>query len=387
MRQNFAVPQVDFEGANMPDNVDVPNVSFGPTEVNLPTTQVDEPMASGGYDAAARMSELYQPEHQATDRFNTLINSRPEYQRPSALRTIAASLSAFGPGGHQAGQQVINEPNIRAQSAWKDVMGPAQQAANIERQENVNNRTLAHQTVSNELRARADDERSKNNERNANIRQQRADIYDFKSKNPSWKIITTKGGNIQAFNPSTNETKDLGIPTGTLSETDKINLQADVKDEQIDRQAGHAVNLEGVKQTGRETLADTNNAAKLLRSSYSNASGRPLTPSQQKNLELRNAQQVINTDPELGKWVKKEPGGGFSITPPGEPAGWMSDATGPTKEQYDRLKTAIYGPMGGDIKMDRSRAESIARDPKAPKAPPGWRYVRKPGGGYTAIRE
>jgi hypothetical protein len=283
----------------------------GQPEMSMPPPMeqpmTPQPMAPQPFDVGARMGEIYQPQTQATDRFNSLIENTPQYENPSFLRTIAASLSAFGPGGHKTGEEVMNWHNNKNQQEWKQQIVPAQQAADNERQENVNNRTLAHQTVTNELRARADADKNVQNEKMNAIRKQRADVYEFKAKNPNMKIISPPGGNIIAVDP-TNPNKVITltdqdgnpISSGSLSETDKINLQHENAMEKVDTQIQGQKEVENIRQSGREQLVETrgwkigsipdpNDPAKQIGVQYNEATG------EVKPISFGNQNPVITT--------------------------------------------------------------------------------------------
>ncbi len=233
---------------------------FGGTPQPTPYQNVNFDTSGGDetpYNVDDRMKQLYTPETQATDAYNALVQNKPEYERPSFLRTIAASLSAFGAGGPKAGDDVMNWHNDQNLNDWKNSLAPAQHAADLERQNNVNERTLAHQTVSDELRNRADIAKDKQATKANEIREHRAAIYEFKALHPTMKIIMPKGGNVTAVDPTTGESHDLGIPTGSLSETDKLNLTQEHKLEQIEAQTQGQKDVEGVRQGGRTELAET----------------------------------------------------------------------------------------------------------------------------------
>lgn len=307
--------------------------SFGPS------TDMPDPMG-GGFDVDARMKELYNPSTEATDRFNNMVGGMPQYEKPGIWRTIAAALSAFGPGGHETGMAVANEPYQRKLTDWKNQIGPAQQAASLERQENVNSRTLAYQQVSNELRARADEHKARNDEKNALIRQQRADIYEFKARNPTYKLVFPKGGNIQAINPQDpSQVIDLKIPTGTLTETDKINMSQEDAIERIEATGGQQRQTEGVRQQGREKIAGM--PARSRPTGSVTAPEKKMSPAQTRTEQSNNAQKLVNTRPDLAPFVTVQPGGRFMVKPPSE-GGFFGDK-GPSKAQYDEIRQLIYG--------------------------------------------
>jgi hypothetical protein len=157
-------------------------------------------------DAGARMRELYKPDTDASDRFNELLRQYPQETKPSWLRRIGAMIVDYTKGS-KAGQEFFERPRTEAIEDWKNQVGPAQQSANLERYENVNQRTLAANQIAAELREKAQQAKERNDETNARIRQQRADVYQFKATHPDWKIITPKGGNVIAINPQTQETQ------------------------------------------------------------------------------------------------------------------------------------------------------------------------------------
>lgn len=344
-QEGFSLPPVDFSDGEMPSPMGQP-----------------EPQ---GFDVSRRMGELYTPETTATDRFNSLVENMPQYERPSMLRTIAAGLSAFGPGGHESGQQVMNWHNNRNMADWKNQLGPAQQAASLERQNNANERTLAYQQVSNELRARADEERAKNNERNAAIREYRANVYKYKADNPNMRFVFPKGGNVMMINPVTGAKINTGIPTGTLTETDKMNLAQEQAIERIEEQGSQVRETEGVRHGNRMDEIDRRGIwTGTNRGRGSATSEKPETPSQRRTRLYNSAQELVNTNSTLGKWVTIEPGGRFKIEPPGEP-GFFGGASGPTKKEYDDIVKFIYGnsldAAVGD--MDRTRGGSQVQPP------------------------
>jgi len=387
------------------------NIFFGPdaTATNTPPVASSNPVSGpmgnqpGMMDVGQRMSDLYQPANDASDRFDSLMQNYPQYERPGAWRTIAAILTDLK-SGPEAGQRVMDFHNTRRMTDWKNQIGPAQQAANLERQENSNMRMLAYQTVSQELRAQADAERAKNNEVNANIRQQRADIYDFKSKNPGLKVIATKGGNVMLLNPADGKTTDTGIPSGVLSEADKITLGQENALERIQATGSQQRQTEGVRQAGRESIAETrgwqvynvpdgSGGTKAVKINQitgevrdlatptgaitrpTNGGGRSTTaesPAVIRTKQATSARQIVNTNPELGKWVKFNGPYDFTVTPP-TTGGGLFAKSGPTQQQYDQIRQLIYGDMpaipqpgrtgdNGSVKTDTSSG-SVVKPP------------------------
>lgn len=293
-------------------------------------------------DASARMREIYNPSTDASNSFQNLINQYPQRNDPSWLRRIGSMVVDYTKG--PAAGRALFEGDFRdKQEDWKNKIGPSQQAANLERYENTNQRTLAYNQIAMELREKAQNAKEKLDIRNADIRQQRADIYNFRANNPNMKIVMTKGGNVMAVNPLTGETHDTGIPTGSMTEINKMNLTQDNEMERIGARGDETRQTEGVKQGNRIFMAGVTgdqtrqtNAAKV-----EGAATKPLMPTQIRIQEFNRARQLINIDDELGQYIKiGNPGANdFTIDPPSN--GFFN--AGPTVEQYKKIKEFIYG--------------------------------------------
>lgn len=385
------------------------DINFGPT--NVPLNSISG--MSDNYDAASRMRQLYQPSTDASSRFDKLISDYPKRENPSILRRLGSMIVDYTKGP-QAGQAMMDQPFNESLTDWKNKVGPTEQAANLERYSNTNDRTLAYQQISTELRDRAQQAKEKNDEAKMTIAQHRADIYDFKAKNPDMKIVMPAGGNIQAINPQTGEIHDLGIPTGSLTETDKINLQQENKLKDIKATGEQNRQTENVRQTGREGIAETRgwsifnipdsanpgqtkavkinaitgevqdvkqggtNVPGAAKPSSTGGTNKPEMPTQTRVRQFNAARQLINSRPELAQFIKLgTPGANdFTVTPPSTSKNYFTGkASGPTPQQFKEINDAIYGAV----------APSHNTTNTAPPAPKGWKYVPKPGGGWTAI--
>lgn len=349
-------PQFGMPGIQAPDMArkDPWEVDFGPTSMsptgNIEDTSSGMPTPGQGMyvppeqDAGERMRELYQPNTESTDRFNQMINQYPQEENPSWLRRIGAMVMDYTKGS-KAGQDYYREPFNRKRDEWKDKIGPAQQAANLERYENVNQRTLAYNQMSTELREKALLAKEKNDEARTKILQQRADIYAFRANNPNLKIIIPKGGNVQAFNPLTGETHDTGIPSGSMTELDKIQMQGDQRMEQIGETGAQARETEGVRQAGRETLVGMrgDEARKTRATPSGGVTGRTELPTQYRVGIINAASRLRNSRPDLAKFIKiGSPGvNDIDIAKPGQ--NMFGKPTGPSPDQYNEIINTIYG--------------------------------------------
>lgn len=207
------------------------------------------------YDVRGRMSELYSPESFATERLNQMFQQFPQRNKPSFLRRIGAALSSIS-GGPEVGERQLYKPYYEAMEDWKTKIGPVSRAAEIEKSTNVNERQFAYQTIASELRNKSIEARERNDERNALIRQQRADVYQWKAQNPDLKF-NFDGPTVTFAHPKTGQITDTKVPTGNLSDADKIALQGEAALEQIGARGTEQRKTEGIRQEGRETLAET----------------------------------------------------------------------------------------------------------------------------------
>jgi len=390
-------PQFGRPGINAPDigmnELEQPfqNIQFGqgPLDVNqgdiasAKTGVLGQAMPDEGMDAGARMRELYHPQDDASRRFDQMIAQYPQEDNPSWLRRIGAMVVDYTKGSKR-GEEVFHEPYNKKIAEWKDKIGPAQQAAVNERYENVNDRTMAYNQMAIELRERAQIAREQNDERKAQIQQQRADIYAFKATHPNFKFIMPKGGNIQAMDPATGQAHDTGIPTGSLTEIDKLHIGQEQALERIDATGEQARKTENVRQSGRlEAIDARGKQARETRATPSGGvggAGKSESATQSKAREYISARQIVNSSPALEKFIKLGSGNEFTIIKPNERGG-------PTPQQYSDIINSIYGKAGGgrNAGAGPGPGQPIKTPPKSPK--PGWHYEPKPGGGWTAVKD
>lgn len=379
-------PMPTFGGAYNPEPMD----TFGGTPPFVP----DEAQP---FDVGRRMRELYTPETESIDRFNEMIGQYPTWEKPGKLRNIGAIALAslgdlFGPKG--SGQMAFNEMTGRGQyqrdiADWKNQIDPLERAANIERQSNVNNRTMAYQTVSQELRQRADEAKAANDAKKAQIAQQRADVYEFKARNPNLQFDFSTPW-VMIKDPRTGQvvkatgTDGQPIPTGNMSDQDRLALtqqhameriqaQGDVASELEDQRQGNRVELAGVQgeQARRTRATPTGNQTA--------AGTRPELPTQTRVRQFIAAREVFNTRPDLRKFIKLgDPASNdFQIVPPGRN---LLGATGPTAEQYAELNQLIYGNPQGPQQFNQTNVPP----PPAPGRGRGAGPGPAAGGGNTA---
>lgn len=357
----FGGPNPTFEGA------------YNPPEYEPMTPE----MGMGGNSIADMMTQMYTPQNQAYDRFSGMIDEFP--QRPtdqSGLRKVGAVGLAtladmFGKGGGKDAFSGVMYPGYdRKVAEWKEKIGPAQQAANLERQTNINERTMSYQTAANTLREQAQAAKEKNDAVRAQIAQQRADVYQFRTENPNARIIAPKGGNIRAVHPVTGALiRDFG-PAGTMSDADRIAL------EQTNAMARIGATGDEARETARVRGEEARATAITPRPARpSAASTRPELPTQTRVRQFNAARELSNTRQDLAKFIKVgDPGSSdFTITPPGKNI-W-GYPTGPTEQQYKEINDAIYGAKTESLNIPIEQAQAQFRPTNVP--PPTQQPIRK----------
>lgn len=145
------------------------------------------------------------------------------------------------------------------------------------------------------------------------IRQQRANVYEFKSKNPNMHIVLPKGGNVLAINPQTGEAVDSGIPTGSLSDEDRINLQGTNNMNAIKERGSQ--NMNAIKERGSQNIKSIDERGSQNRQTQNEKPEKSMVPSQERTQQNNAARKLVNTRPDLAEFVTFDQQGNFSIDP------------------------------------------------------------------------
>lgn len=246
-------------------------------------------------------------------------------------------------------QMIQQNAEPERQQVFAQAISPYQQALIEQRQKELGvKEKLAGETL--ESREKIAGEREETRRSDLDIKQQRADIYKFKSENPNVSFVIDKiTGNRIAINPATGATvRDFG----------KNQLG---QEEEIELNAKKAIELEGKKQEGRETLADIN--ARHRRELEEFKSGVPsksaTLPSQKRNQVELNYNILINRRPDLAKFVERDQTTGDIRVKP----------EGATQGQIDEINSLIFGSgkevEKGDIKLSPDKKEPSAADKAA----------------------
>jgi hypothetical protein len=363
------------------------NIQFGNTTMPPPNPALNDD--TDNYDPGARMKELFHPSHMASDRFDEMINKFPQREQPSKKRmwggALLGALTAANDTmtvGHDTGRGrgVYEDVTGRTRNRedvedWKTQMGPLGQAANFERYQNTNERQNAYQTISAELRDHAQELKAKNDSRKADIAEKRAQIYEMKSKGYKFDF---SGPTVIATRPDSPTPQDTGVPTGHMTQLDKLNLEAENRAANTTNKGEEDRKTERLREQGRETLADKkgwdvvnipnpedptkqiavrinrdtgaiepvklggSSVGPVAKPSGSGSTAKPESETNKRVGEYRRARQLWNTNPELRPFIKWGPGANdFSIQQAGR--NFMGTPTGPNMDQTKKIADAIYG--------------------------------------------
>lgn len=322
--------------------------------------------------------EQFKPETRASERLDQLLSQMPQRNKPGKLSKIVASLSGGGP---DAQDRILYAPYFRQMQDFNMQLQPATRAAELERYQNVNLRQIADSIANRRIQEQRVDVASKQ----ADTSRMRAESYiafnKFKIENPDWDIVKVEGGNYILVNPKTGESRDTGVKTGTMSEIDEINLR-----------------IKGQKEV-----------AAIPRTVYGTSTTATITPpgaeqpTQQRQRMINNAQQFINANPIYANAIEFDPDTGLPLIKKvgtrltGSALGTLfgGESRTLTQDDIDKINAAINEQKpSGPATTSTTQRETVSQRggaPKpattAPQAPPGWKYIPKAGGGWTAVED
>lgn len=73
--------------------------------------------------------------------------------------------------------------------------------------------------------------RAEGQAQNRSLTSQKNTLAEWKARNPNKKFVSVRGGNVMAFDPVTGEAEDTGISSGTLTESERLNMMDTNRDE------------------------------------------------------------------------------------------------------------------------------------------------------------
>lgn len=297
----FVPPDLGGSSPNQPQTGQRMIMTNPPTSMDNtpgPITAPVNPNPNPNLDAASAYKSMIGDQPAETKYKNFIDQGSPDKAnfKPTKMNRLAAILGGVSSGikgGAQAGintaNNVLDQPFNDALDKYKLDASRLATGAGMEEKDNTNKSQFYrnfNQDQYNTRKADTADTIAENKrvaeETRAEIAQQRADTMEYLAKNPKHVIQAPKGGNLTAIDPITNvatvitDKQGNPIKSGTLTDTDKINLQnagrlQDVKESgaqarETDKQkAGEASTLEDKKIGGRGDLADKNNKAKAER--------------------------------------------------------------------------------------------------------------------------
>lgn len=227
--------------------------------------------SSSGIDMNQVIQKLMSPDEEMFNRMKSQVDEMPllsNFKNPGLWTKIRAHLAAMGADNAAQARQIRegieHEPYLKALDAWKMRLDPTQELAKMENTRNVNARLTGSTILSNEStnkrlteQARKDREAELDRDLDRQIRQQRADTYDFKTRHPTFKTATRRDGKLVFYDPADpSKTIVSDIDTGKLSDVDKINLEHQGNLEEIQERGKIAKSLEGERQVNRKELSD-----------------------------------------------------------------------------------------------------------------------------------
>lgn len=172
------------------------------------------------------------------------------------------------------------------------------------------------------------------------ISSKRANVYEFKAKNPGMKFIPTKGGNVVGFNPLTGESIDTGIDSGSLSDEEKIHLTGDQTMKEIGARGTIQKDLQNTR--GTQALAQIGARTAGQKEVKETASpSKPMLPTQERVSQNNAARELLNSKPELAPFIKMDESGNFTIEKPSK--NFFGQESGPSLGQFKQINDAIYG--------------------------------------------
>jgi len=236
----------------------------------------------------------------------------------------------LGGGLKNIGQQMTQQPKPPMGVAYNPGISDFQRAnLGLKRDELNQKKSLAESG----LDIRRDDQ---------NIRQQRADIYDYKAKNPNLKFVIGANGNFMTQDPSTGEMTDTGHSSAKMGDAEKLKITGEQRMGEIKAKQSGAEKLQGIKGTqalsqigARVSGQQATDAAKI-----NLTSDKPLLPTQEKVQQNNSARELMTRRPDLAPFIELDDKGGFTITQPG--TSFFGSPTGPSAEQAKEITDHIY---------------------------------------------
>jgi hypothetical protein len=341
----------------------VPNIG-GVTPSRPVTPQAPKAPVDTGSDFQRNM-DLYMPENRATDMFMDLMEHVPQRGQPGKLRSIAATMTALGQGGTDAGEKVLNAPFHREIGDFKLKADLLKDLAGAERAGNVNERMLLTSLL-----------RQENQDANLAVRE-RAQAEKEKAGEATRELQRIRGRMAEI-----RESKTLGDAqkAALIAQyaQDLARLRGEIGSRQIGERGEIDLELEAARQAGdietQRVIGEERRKTIGFEEGYKAVRGE--LPTQTKVRQYNIAREIYNSDPEARRFIKLgNPGtNDFQITPRNA---WTNAGDEANLIKYDDYVRRIYAaapaaappppPGGAKPAPAVGGVDVYVRDPKTGK--------------------
>lgn len=188
------------------------------------------------------------------------------------------------------------------------------------------------------------------------VRTSRAAVYKFKAENPGMKFDYS-GPNVIVSDPISGKSHDTGIPTGHLSDTDKINLNSTDRINEIGARGNESRNTNTLSNAERGSNRLNEIAATGEQNRKTNKE-KSVSETQRNQGYLNKANQLVNSNPQYKDYITihtNQDGKpvGFTINPP-------KNGMGSDDPTYHEVNSKIYGNSSNDVTIpsdDRNKSD------------------------------
>lgn len=375
---------IDFKNPNQPQNFfanQPPLASNAASVDNNPNAT--SPGPGGVVDSSPMGDSRFTPQTRDSEALRQLISqypSRDDYQ-PTTLRRVGSTFAGLQ-GGMKAQEDYLNAPYNEKVQDWKNRIAPAEQAANLERYGNANERMLGYQSgrlgVQQDAEARrqsqGDWKLSQGDVRNDQLQQkidqaqQRIDQNQEKINHVNQRQDISDSEKLAL----TNRYKQEQIKAKADADMARQNLIGSQRVTQINTKGDVDKDLQEMRGSQAVTTAETRGAeARKTKSTAPGGGAQGNLPSQQKVSLQNKAAQGIRENPDWAKWMTVDDQGQVRIQSPGR-------FSGPDQKTYDAM--VQYIEQGQNVVDLGTRNATKPPDTSEGAGPTGKVRVRAPDG-------
>lgn len=334
------------------------------------------------YDAGARMRELYQPSHQMGDKYESLLGNMPVRQQPNVWKRIMASAISGATQDPNVGNSVLYAPYERDMRDWTTRLKAVEPAANLERQNNINERAVANSIVSGEesdRRLQRQYSRDKTIERQGDSRlaQGNERIHQgdqrIEQANERLKIATevSKGGQLKVDDKGNamivrKDGSTIPVKGEYLSFEEKEALKAQTAAARTSARRDRVIEriIEDPNNPGKTIRVsinlDTGEATPITVKGATDKATPPKTELETGRGVLNKAQSIKNSNPKWSKWITIDKGK-VTIKTPGI-------FSGPSQEEYQQIYNNVFGNNPSNIPNTGGRGSNPNNNTNTPKS-------------------